>query len=59
MHDVYGVDLEDRELLASRSFRWLVTRIKGVANAPAPFVIVGDQLVTQHTTRLSAALADD
>ena len=42
---MYGIDLEDEQLLASRSFRWLVARIKGLLNTPG--------------ARIFYALADD
>lgn len=30
MHEVYGIDLGDRELLRARSWRWLSNRILGL-----------------------------
>ncbi|MFI6266161.1 hypothetical protein [Micromonospora sp. NPDC051006] len=30
LHDVYGVDVEDRDLMRARSWRWLETRITGL-----------------------------
>ncbi|BCJ64153.1 hypothetical protein [Polymorphospora rubra] len=33
MHEVYGVDLEDRGLLRSRSWRWWKVRVQGLLAA--------------------------
>lgn len=33
LHDVYGIDVEDRELMRSRSWRWLEVRITGLLAA--------------------------
>lgn len=44
LHEVYGIDAEDRELMRSRSWRWLETRIAGLLAAD---------------TRLSRALAPE
>ncbi|WP_091638497.1 hypothetical protein [Micromonospora pallida] len=33
LHDVYGVDVEDRALLRTRSWRWLDVRISGLLAA--------------------------
>lgn len=30
LHQVYGIDMEDRALLRARSWRWLRTRIAGL-----------------------------
>jgi hypothetical protein len=30
LHQVYGVDVEDRALMRARSWRWLKTRILGL-----------------------------
>ncbi|MGI5178675.1 hypothetical protein ACQEVZ_20295 [Dactylosporangium sp. CA-152071] len=47
LHEVYGVDVEDRALMRARSWRWLQVRIQGLlaadtrlqrALAPAPEV---------------------
>ncbi|WP_018251876.1 hypothetical protein [Salinispora mooreana] len=33
LHDVYGIDVEDRTLMQTRSWRWLQTRIRGLLAA--------------------------
>lgn len=33
LHDVYGIDVEDRTLMRTRSWRWLQTRIFGLLAA--------------------------
>ncbi|MEU5945141.1 hypothetical protein ABZ793_06210 [Micromonospora sp. NPDC047465] len=33
LHDVYGVDVEDRRLMQRRSWRWLEVRITGLLSA--------------------------
>ncbi|WP_036377576.1 hypothetical protein [Micromonospora sp. ATCC 39149] len=33
LHDVYGVDVEDRALMRARSWRWLEVRITGLLSA--------------------------
>ena len=34
LHQVYGLDLDDRDLLRSRTWRWLKTRIIGLLDQP-------------------------
>lgn len=34
LHERYGIDVEDRDLMRSRSWRWLQTRIVGLLSLP-------------------------
>lgn len=34
LHSEYGIDVEDRDLMRSRSWRWLQTRIVGLLSLP-------------------------
>lgn len=34
LHQAYGIDMEDRELLRRRSWRWLRVRIAGLLSDP-------------------------
>lgn len=34
LHDVYGIDVDDDQLLTARSWRWLNVRIGGLLNRP-------------------------
>lgn len=48
LHDVYGIDLDDPQLLAGRSWPWLRLRIRGLLTRPmSPWSI---------PTRVQAAL---
>lgn len=45
LHEVYGIDTGDPDLLTSRSWAWLSTRVRGLINHPT------------RTSRLAAVLA--
>jgi hypothetical protein len=36
-----------------------VVKIRGLLTAPPTYIVAGTELLTQHATRLAAALADD
>ena len=57
LHDVYGIDVNDDDLLSRRSWRWLRVRIGGLLEMPPTFAPYGDGKVAAiPSTRLGYAL---
>lgn len=57
MHDVYGIDVDDDDLLSRRSWRWLNVRIAGLLECPPVLVPYGDgKLTSVPATRTGYAL---
>ena len=38
LHDTYGIDVEDKALMGSRTWRWLSTRVRGLLDRPPAYV---------------------
>jgi hypothetical protein len=54
---VYGIDVNDDDMLARRSWRWLNVRIAGLLDRPPAYVAYGEgQVAVVPTTRLGFAL---
>lgn len=51
--EVYGIDVEDDDLLTRRSWRWLCNRITGLIDRPPTITPTGHVLAS---TRLGLAL---
>lgn len=58
MHEVYGIDVGDDDLMESRSWRWLQARIAGLMSRPPVYVsyALGERVAAVATTRLGYAL---
>lgn len=60
LHEVYGIDVDDDELMAARTWRWLRARVLSLLDKPATFVPINTgesvRLVAVPTTRLGCAL---
>ncbi|RLV56087.1 hypothetical protein D9V41_09235 [Aeromicrobium phragmitis] len=53
LHEVYGIDVDDRGLMRARSWRWLRTRIHALLDRP-PQIAPNGAVV--HSTRLGLIL---
>ena len=64
LHQTFGIDVEDRTMMARRSWRWLQVRVRGLVDAPPAYVPVpfgdeqqqGVKLLAIPQTRLGYAL---
>ena len=57
LHSVYGLDVEDRQLLRARTWRWLRMRVVELLSLPPTVVPFPDgATVTVPATRIGLAL---
>lgn len=57
LHDRYGLDVEDHQLLRARTWRWLRTRVVQLLSVPPTLVPLPDgRTITVPATRVGLAL---
>ena len=57
LHDVYGIDCGDMQMMRARSWRWLKVRVDGLLTGPPTVVVYpSGQSQILPTTRVGFAL---